>query len=200
MEDDFIDILCFTGHKGLLGPVGTGGLVLGPRVPEGLPFYLKSGGTGSRSDQEEQPDFLPDKYECGTQNAAGIAGLGAGIEWVLRKGREEIRETELRLLSRLLGGLNEIAGMTVYSGARLEAMVPTVSINVDGLEPSEVGERLDEEYGIMTRIGLHCSPAAHKTLGTFPRGTVRLSLGIFTTEADIDYTIRALGEIAAGKK
>lgn len=196
MEEDHIDILCFTGHKGLLGPTGTGGFLLGSRVPEGFPVPLKSGGTGSRSDREEQPDFLPDMYECGTLNAAGLAGLLAGTEWILGQGLEAIREKEKALLSQLMEGITAIPEIRIYAGTGAADMTATISIDLEGMEPSELGERLDEDYGIMTRAGLHCAPAAHKTLGTYPRGTIRLSPGFFTREEDIDTTIRALRELA----
>jgi len=189
-----IDLLAFTGHKTMLGPQGTGGLY----IREGIDLKpLKFGGTGSRSEEERQPDFLPDKYESGTLNVVGLAGLAAGVRFVLTEGVELIREEEKKLTDRLLDGLANIDSITIYGGLDAENRVGLVSFNIDGLLPSEVGFQLDEEYEIMCRVGLHCAPAAHKTIGTFPTGAVRLSLSHFTTEEDIEKTIRAVEKIAS---
>ena len=199
MEADRIDLLGFTGHKSLYGPMGTGGLVIGPRVDLDRLEPLKRGGTGSRSEHEEQPDFLPDKCESGTPNAVGLAGLAAGVRWVLETGVEAIRQHEVALTQRLIEGLKAIPGVTVYGGLETTRQVAVVSFNVEGLEPSEVGLRLDEEYGILCRVGLHCAPAAHKTIGTFPAGTVRFSLGYFNTEEEVERAIEAVSECARGR-
>ena len=196
VEADNIDFLAFTGHKGLLGPTGTGGLYIGPRVPLEELRPLKRGGTGSRSELEEQPDFLPDKYESGTQNAAGLAGLGAGVRFVLERGVEEIRRHELELTARLLEGLSSIEGVKVYGPSDLYLRVGIVSFNVEGMEPSEVALRLDEEFGIMCRPGLHCAPSAHKTIGTSPKGTVRFAPGIFNTAEEVEKAVEAVRKIA----
>lgn len=195
-EADGIDFLAFTGHKGLLGPTGTGGLYIGPRVPLDELRPLKRGGTGSRSEQEEQPDFLPDKYESGTQNAAGLAGLGAGVRFILEKGVEEIRRHELELTALLLEGLSSIKKVRLYGPADLSLRIGIVSFNIEGMEPSDVALALDEEFGIMCRPGLHCAPAAHKTIGTFPRGTVRFSVGVFNTKEEMEKAIEAVKKLA----
>ncbi len=195
VEAQNIDLLAFTGHKALLGPQGTGGLYIGPRVAlDEFPPLLR-GGTGSRSEAEQQPAFLPDRYESGTQNGPGLAGLAAGVEFLLAEGIERVRAHEVALTRQLLEGLARIPQVTVYGPRDPERQIPTVSFNVEGLEPDEVGLRLDEEYGIMCRVGLHCSPAAHRTIGTFPRGTIRWSLSYLSTAEEVDEALQALAEI-----
>ena len=196
VQADGIDLLGFTGHKSLYGPMGTGGLIIGERVDLARLEPLKRGGTGSRSELEEQPDFLPDMCESGTPNAVGLAGLAAGVRWVLERGVETIRAHEVALTQRLIDGLREIPGVTVYGGLDATRQTATVSFNIAGLEPSEVGLRLDEEYGIMCRVGLHCAPAAHRTIGTFPVGTVRFGLGAFSTVEEIDAALEAVRQFA----
>lgn len=196
MERQAIDLLAFTGHKSLLGPQGTGGLCIGPRVDLERLEPLKRGGTGSRSEFEEQPDFLPDMCESGTLNTVGLAGLGAGVRFVLEQGLTSIRHQEVRLAQRLIEGLRSIPGLTLYGSGDANRQMATVSFNIEGLAPSEVGLRLDEGYEIMCRVGLHCAPAAHKTMGTFPQGTVRFSLGFFNTEQEVDMAVEALKKIA----
>jgi cysteine desulfurase/selenocysteine lyase len=188
-----IDLLAFTGHKSLYGPQGTGGLF----VREGInPKPLRRGGTGSKSESWDHPDFLPDKYECGTPNTPGIAGLGEGVRFVLDKGVDAIRQHEMMLTRSLLEGLEDIEEINVYGPKDPREQTPTVSINVEGKEPSEVGYYLDREFDVMTRVGLHCNPGAHKTIGTFPRGTVRLSMGYFNTREEVDQVLEALRTIA----
>jgi selenocysteine lyase/cysteine desulfurase len=176
--------------------MGTGGLVLGERVDPSDLRPLRQGGTGSRSEFEEHPDFLPDLCEAGTPNAVGLAGLLAGVRWVQERGVEAIRAHEQALTTRLLEGLGEVPGVTVYGPRDAARQTGTVSFNVEGLEPSEVGLVLDEEYGVLCRVGLHCAPAAHRTLGTFPRGTVRFAVGCFTTLEEVDAAVEAVRAIA----
>jgi cysteine desulfurase family protein len=192
-----IDLLAFTGHKGLLGPQGTGGLCLGERVDLERLRPLKRGGTGSLSEFEQQPDFLPDKYEGGTVNASGIAGLGAGVRFVLEQGIERIRAHEEGLTARLLAGLQEIPHVQVYGTLDAAQQTATVSFNVAGVEPSDVALRLDDEFGVLCRAGLHCAPAAHRTIGTYPRGTVRFGLGYLNTLEEVDAALAAVRQIAA---
>jgi selenocysteine lyase/cysteine desulfurase len=199
LEADRIDLLAFTGHKALGGPMGTGGLVIGDRVDLDRLSPQKRGGTGSRSEQERQPDFLPDAFESGTANAVGLAGLAAGVRWVLDRGVDTIRRHEMALARQLIAGLQEIEGVTVYGGLDASRQTATVSFAVDELEPSDVGLRLDDEYEIMCRVGLHCAPAAHKTLGTFPAGTVRFAPGAFSTAEDVRKAIQAVREIAGSE-
>jgi cysteine desulfurase family protein len=196
MEREMIDLLAFTGHKALFGPQGTGGLVLGERVDEKDLVPMKRGGTGSRSEMEEQPDFLPDLCESGTPNTVGLAGLLAGLDFVLKEGVERIREHERGLTDRLLRGLLEIPGVTVYGFRDARKQLATVSFNLQGVAPSEVGLRLDEEYGILCRVGLHCSPSSHRTLGTFPEGTVRFSMSYLNRPEEVDRALQAVGELA----
>ncbi len=194
-----IDLLAFTGHKSLLGPPGTGGLY----VREGVTLRpLERGGTGSRSELDMQPDFLPDQLESGTPNFVGLAGLGAGVGVVLEGGVEAIRGREEGLARKLRDGLRAIDGVTVYGPdddrhGRTVPEVGVVSFNLDGVEPSDVGYILDSEYGVLCRVGLHCAPWAHRTIGTYPRGTVRLSLGFHSTAADVAHVLGAVGEMAA---
>ncbi len=196
MQADSIDLLAFTGHKALLGPMGTGGLIVGERVDVARMDPLKRGGTGSRSEHEVQPDFLPDVYESGTVNAVGLAGLGASVRWILERGVGAIRAHEIQLAQQLINGLREIPGVAVYGGLDVELQMATVSFNVVGMEPSEVGLRLDDEHGIMCRVGLHCAPAAHRTLGTFPAGAVRFGLGVFNTAEEVDSALEAVHQLA----
>jgi len=196
IRKDNIDLLAFTGHKALYGPPGTGGLIIGERVDTKKLTPLKEGGTGSHSEWEEQPDFLPDIYESGTPNILGLNGLKEGVRFVLAKGVDKIHQHEKNLIIRLIEGLKEIPEVTLYGGDDRKEQVAVVSFNLKDKWPSEVGMRLDEEYDIMCRVGLHCSPAAHKTIGTFPRGTVRFSMSWFNTLKEVDQVIMAIREIA----
>lgn len=196
IKKDNIDLLAFTGHKALYGPPGTGGLVIGERVNTKKLIPLKVGGTGSHSEFEEQPDFLPDIYESGTPNIVGLNGLKEGVRFVLAEGVDKIHQHEQNLIIRLIEGLKEIPEVTLYGGDYRKEQVAVVSFNLKDKWPSEVGMRLDEEYDIMCRVGLHCSPATHKTIGTFPRGTVRFSMSWFNTLEEVDQVIMAIREIA----
>ncbi len=196
MEALGIDLLAFTGHKSLCGPMGTGGLIVGPGFDAHRLRPLKRGGTGSRSEWEEQPEFLPDACESGTLNVPGLAGLEAGVRWVLDRGVEAIRAHEEALTQRLLDGLLGIAGVTLYGPQDVDRQVAVVSFSIDGLDPAEAGLRLDDEYGILCRVGLHCSPAAHRTIGTYPTGTVRFGLGAMSTSGDVDAALVAVRTLA----
>jgi cysteine desulfurase family protein len=188
MKAGHIDLLAFTGHKALLGPTGIGGLcIAGSRLPE--PLYF--GGTGSASEQEKHPLFMPDRLEAGTPNTVGIAGLQAALEHLRRISLAATVEKEQALRSRLVDGLHAIDGVRVYSGE-----LPVVSFTIDGLTPDDIGYVLDRDYGIMSRVGLHCSPLAHRTLGTAPAGTVRFSMGYSNTMDQVDRAVQAVAEIA----
>jgi cysteine desulfurase family protein len=197
VQADQIDLLGFTGHKSLHGPMGTGGLVIGQRVDVKRLRPLARGGTGSNSELEEQPDFLPDMCESGTPNAVGLAGLGAGVRWVLERGVDRIRAHEVGMTQRLIDGLSALPDVTVYGGHDAERQTATVSFNIARMAPSEAGLRLDEDYGIMCRVGLHCAPAAHKTIGTFPDGTVRFGLSAFNTLAQVEEALEAVAQLSA---
>jgi len=196
MQADHIDLLAFTGHKSLYGPMGTGGLIIGERVDIQRMRPLKQGGTGSRSERESQPEFTPDRYESGTPNAVGLAGLAASIRWLQTRGIEPIRAHEVALCQHLLKGLSAIPGVTVYGPLDAEDQTATVSFTIEHMLPSEVGLRLDDEFGILCRVGLHCAPSAHRTIGTFPEGTIRFSLGTFNTISDVDRALNAVSHLA----
>jgi len=192
VQRDGIDFLAFTGHKSLWGPTGTGGLYIRPGLQ---PAPLRFGGTGSLSEKEEMPDFLPDCYESGTLNMTGIAGLLAGLEEVERAGLPAIREHEKLLTGKLLEGLKTIDGITIYGTCDPDRQTATVSFNIEGLTSSDITGELDRRFNIMTRSGLQCAPAAHRTIGTHPVGTVRVSMGWFNTVQEVDYLIESLAEI-----
>ncbi len=191
-----IDLLAFTGHKSLLGPTGTGGLY----VREGIELNpLSRGGTGSKSEQEIQPDFMPDKLEAGTLNVVGLAGLGASANFLLKTGVDCITEHERALVARFVDGAKAIPGIRVPGPSDLQQRIGVLSFTLNGISPSKVGLILDQGFGIMTRIGLHCSPAAHRTLGTFPDGTVRFGFSYFNTLEQVDYALDALNKIIREK-
>jgi cysteine desulfurase/selenocysteine lyase len=199
VEKDGIDLLAFTGHKSLYGPQGTGGLVIGERVNEKEMAPIKQGGTGSLSESEEQPDFLPDRFESGTPNGVGIAGLLAGVQFVMEKGVEQIHQQECKLMDKLTEGLKEIPEVKSYGPENRKSRIATLSFNLLGLSPSNVAFRLEKESGILCRPGLHCAPAAHRTIGTFPEGTVRFGLSLFNNEDEIGATLQALSHIVRKK-
>ena len=199
MEAMHIDALAFTGHKGLLGPQGVGGFVLREDLI-GQVEPLLSGGTGSLSHTEETPDFLPDRFEAGTLNLPGILGLHAGLAWLKDTGIDAVRAHEQKLTARFLEGLRAIPGIRVAGRGDLRGRTGVVSLQTPGRELSQVAWELDETYGIMTRVGLHCAPAAHRTLGTYPTGTIRFSFGWWNTEEEVDTALRALEEILKGRR
>ncbi|MCD6292397.1 MAG: aminotransferase class V-fold PLP-dependent enzyme, partial [Deltaproteobacteria bacterium] len=170
------DIFCFTGHKSLFGPPGTGGLYINPGIE---PQPLIYGGTGSRSETEYQPEFLPDRYESGTPNTVGLAGLKAGLGFIEETGLQNIAEHEKMLVQYLSQNLREIPGLTLYEPRSDDEKLPVVSFTLANSNCSEIGFRLDRKFSIMTRVGLHCAPRAHQSIGTFPQGTVRLAPGYF---------------------
>lgn len=191
-----IDMLACPGHKCLYGPQGTGCLYIKP----GLELKpLKQGGTGSRSELLHQPEDRPDKYESGTLNVPGIAGLGAGIRFIMETGIEKIHERDMALTARLIDGLSALDGVKIYSPLHSQRG-PVVSITIDGYEPQDISIYLDQVFDIATRSGLHCAPDAHGTIGTLEAGgTVRISPGYFTTEEEIDACLEAIGIISRGE-
>jgi len=192
MEEDCIDLLGFTGHKSLFGPTGTGGLILGERVTADQLKPLKTGGTGSRSEHEIQPDFLPDRCESGTLNVVGLSGLLAGIRWIQEKGIAVIREHELHLANVLLDGLQAMPEVTVFGPGAAAKQTATVSFTMNNVSPSNAAFLLDDDYDILCRVGLHCSPSSHKTIGTFPDGTIRFGLGYFNTLEEVEKALDAV--------
>lgn len=191
IEKDNIDFLCFTGHKGLYGPTGTGGIVFGSRVNTEKIQPLTMGGTGSLSDSFAQPEFLPDRFESGTQNICGLAGLNAGLSWINDQGLENIAKHGKHLINKLAENLRNIPGIHVFSGKG-----HVLSIMIDHIDNGTAAVELEERWGIMTRIGLHCAPLAHQTLGTYPNGTIRFAVSHFTTEEQIDMCIKACKTLA----
>ncbi len=196
INEDMIDFLTFTGHKSLYGPTGTGGVVFGKNVDIDEIQPLMRGGTGSRSEKEEQPAFLPDRFESGTQNVVGLAGLGASLEWLQGRSVSAIREHEKQLCELLLRKLGEMSEITIYGPRNADFQTATIAINLEGFSPAELGFFLDEEFGILCRVGLHCAPAAHRTLGTFPEGSVRISVGAFHQQENVVYLVNALKELS----
>jgi len=195
-----IDALAFTGHKGLLGPQGTGGFVITDELADRIDPLL-SGGTGSMSHMEEIPSFLPDRFEPGTMNLPGIMGLRAGLFWLKDKGIDTVYAHELMLTRRFLQGLElfEDKGLVEIIGRHdIHSRVGVVSIQTRKTELSQAAYALDSKYGIMTRVGLHCAPSAHRTLNTYPIGTIRFSFGHANTERDVDEALSALEVIAHG--
>ena len=193
-----VDLLAFTGHKSLYGPQGTGGLYIRKGLDEKIAPLMR-GGTGSRSEFEEQPDFMPDKYECGTPNTIGLAGLAAGAAFILEQGVEVVREKEEALALRFLNHLHDLRGdVTVYGPLAAQKRIPLISFNLRNITPSDAALYFDEQWGVMCRPGLHCAPAAHRTIGTFPQGTVRFSFGFFNTEAHADLAAEALRQLLKG--
>ena len=197
MQQLHIDALAFTGHKGLVGPQGIGGFVLREHMVKRLaPFIV--GGTGSLSHTESTPRFMPDKFEAGTLNLPGIMGLAAGVRWLNQRGMASLRAHELALTEQLLTGLLDLEqqGLLRIVGRRdIVQRTSVVSIAATKQDLAVVAHRLNEEYGIATRVGLHCAPNAHKTLQTYPTGTLRFSMGWHNNEEDIDAALKALREV-----
>ena len=194
-----IDLLAFTGHKSLFGPSGTGGLY----IREGLEKRIEPlcvGGTGSRSEVEEQPDFMPDRYEAGTPNTVGIAGLQAGLDFVLSTGVSEIKHKEEGLVEMFIEGIRNVPGMILYGKTDAQKRTPVVSFNIDGMDPADVALKLDERFKIMARSGIHCAPSAHKTIGTYPKGAVRFAFSYFNTQEQVAKAIEALRKISKRRK
>ena len=191
-----VDLFACAGHKGLLGPLGTGILYVRPSVEEHLQS-VRQGGTGTDSENDHQPDRVPDKYEAGNHNVPGLFGLEAALDWLEKRSVTEVGRRERQLTTRLLNGLGGLPRLRIYGPRSIESRVGVVSVTVEGMDPHELAAVLDETFGIETRAGLHCAPGAHRCLGTLEAGgTLRLSPSAFTTEDEIDATASALREIA----
>ena len=195
MEAMHIDALAFTGHKGLLGPQGIGGFILRPELARRMEPLL-SGGTGSVSHSEEVPAFMPDRFEAGTLNLPGIMGLHAALVWLEREGIHRIRQHELALTARFLEGLRDIPRLRAVGREDIQDRAAVVSAACESVDPAFLADALGREYGVLTRVGLHCAPNAHRTLGTYPAGTVRFSFGPWNTEAHADAALAALRELS----
>jgi len=193
VEEMQIDLLAFPGHKGLMGPQGTGGLYIHPELAlDPLMF----GGTGSSSESPEQPSARPDRYEAGTPNTVGIAGLSAGVEFVLGETVQRIHETEKRLTEMLLDGLAQVPGLSVLGPDRGAERTAIASFVIQGVDPSETAFILDQQFGIAVRSGFHCTPLGHESAGTTKTGAVRASPGYFTKDSEIVSFIEAVEEIS----
>lgn len=192
-----VDLVAFPGHKGLFGPPGTGGLYVGRSIGIEDLLTLREGGTGGNSDEETQPASFPGRYEAGTLNTVGIAGLGAGLKFIEATGLEQIAGHERELADALIDGLSSVPGVSVYGPANPADRVAVVSFNVEGWEPGDLGMVLDESFGIACRTGLHCAPDAIRTIGAPPAGTVRLSPGYFNTMDQIERCVQAVEQVAA---
>ena len=188
IDASLFDFVAFPGHKGLLGPAGTGGLCIGKDI-ELSPLF--TGGTGSQSENLLQPDILPDRFESGTQNAPAIAGLSAALSFLREVGSETIRKHEETLCKKFDEAIRQMPGVTLYGSSHKTAIS---AINIQGLDAAVAAELLDERYGICVRSGLHCAPLAHQTLGTYETGAIRFSFGVFNTEQDV---LRAIDAVYA---
>ena len=194
MQKANIDFLAFTGHKGLLGPQGIGGFIASDKL-EGLIDPVISGGTGSLSDSEEIPDFLPDRFESGTLNLPGIIGLHQALVYLKEAGIDNMRKEKMEITKYFLDQVKEIDGVKVAGKKTVEGRLGVVSIDFEGFDNSIVSFYLSSKYKIMTRVGMHCAPRAHKTLKTFPQGTVRFSFSHFNTKEEVDVCIDAIKTI-----
>ncbi len=202
IDQDNIDILAFAGHKALYGPTGTGGMVIADRFDFKRIKPLKYGGTGSLSDKIEQPDFLPDRFESGTLNVAGLSGLLAGSEYIRHRdgGIERILEHKTELQKYFIQKAEMLVeDFCCFSSAQLPS-TGVVAFKLNKFSVSEIAQILSDEYGIMCRQGLHCSPLAHQTIGTFPEGTLRFGFSIFNNKEEIDFAVQALKSISEGKQ
>ena len=194
-----IDALCFTGHKGLLGPQGIGGIILTKEMAQNL-TPLIAGGTGSFSHLETMPTHMPDAFESGTLNLPGIIGLNEGLAYIESQGMENIHNHELALTQSFLEGLQSIDGINIVGKQNIQDRTAVVSITIDGMDPANIAYELESTYHIMTRVGLHCAPRAHQTLGTYPEGTVRFSFGYANTHKDVESALSALHRIVKNTK
>lgn len=192
-----LSALCVPGHKGLLGPQGIGAMLLRPEFAKALE-PLVAGGTGSRSDSEEQPELFPDRFESGTLNLPGVYGLSRALDYIAQIGVERIHEREMLLCGRFLEGVSKLKGIRVLGPKSLERRVAVAALDfIDG-DNAIAASDLERNYGMNTRCGLHCAPSAHKTLGSFPQGAVRFSFGSFNTIEQVDEAVRAVRAVAQG--
>ena len=194
-----IDALCFTGHKGLLGPQGIGGIILTKEMAQTL-TPLIAGGTGSFSHLETMPTHMPDAFEAGTLNLPGIIGLNEGLSYIESQGMENIHNHELALTQAFLEGLQSIDVVNIIGKQDIQDRTAVVSITIDSMDPASIAYELESNYHIMTRVGLHCAPRAHQTLGTYPEGTVRFSFGYANTHEDVESALSALHRILKNTK
>ncbi len=196
VKADGIDLLAVPGHKALLGPLGTGFLYVRPGVERNL-STVREGGTGSVSELDRQPDFMPDKYEAGSHNAIGIIGLSEGVKWILDRTVESVAAHDRDLVGAFLEGLEHIEGLRYYGPQGIRHRIGVFSVRIDGFEPQELSAALETSFGILTRSGIHCAPLAHRAIGTADLGgTTRFSFGPFLTPQDVQFATDALAELA----
>jgi selenocysteine lyase/cysteine desulfurase len=196
VQADCIDLLAFPGHKGLLGPLGTGALYIRPGLENQL-VPLRHGGTGTISEQDVQPDFMPDRFESGSHNAIGLAGLSEGVYWILKKTVAHLWEHDRMLCKAFMEGVDGVDGLRYLGPQGIRHRMGVFSVQVAGLEPMKLAAKLENEFGILSRPGLHCAPRAHEHLGTTSLGgTARLSFGPFLEVFDVKYVADALASIA----
>ncbi|MCC7349652.1 MAG: aminotransferase class V-fold PLP-dependent enzyme [Phycisphaerales bacterium] len=196
VQADFIDLLAAPGHKALMGPLGTGILYIRPGLEKQL-IPLKEGGTGSISENDRHPEFMPDRYESGSHNAIGIIGLSEGTKWVLAQGVDQLAERELDLVRTFIDGASDIKGLTYYGPQGIKNRLGVFSVTLEGYSPHELSAVLESRYGILTRSGIHCAPLAHQAIGTAGQGgTTRFSFGPFLSKQDVKFATDALADIA----
>ena len=196
VQEDCIDLLAAPGHKALLGPLGTGFLYIRPGLEKQM-WPIRQGGTGSISELHSQPDFMPDKFESGSQNAIGIIGLSEGVQWILDEGIEKLYNHDLDLARTFLEGISSIDGLTYYGPQGIRHRVGVFSIRLEEFDPHELSAALESSFGILTRSGIHCAPLAHTALGTINcGGTTRFSFGPFLSKQDVKFATDALAEMA----
>lgn len=195
VQKDNIDILAFTGHKSLLGPTGTGGLLI--NCDGNCIKPLKSGGTGEDSKNPYQPDYYPNRLEAGTLNVAGIVGLGEGVKYIRDIGVQKIRDKENEIIEYALNRLQEVPGIHIYGPKDTSKIVGVISFNIDNMPGEDIAFRLDKEYDIMLRVGFHCAPTAHRVMGTYEIGAMRIGIGYFNKKQDIDALVNALENIVS---
>jgi cysteine desulfurase family protein len=197
VQADCIDMLAAPGHKGLLGPLGTGFLYIRPGLERSL-RSLRQGGTGSVSEEDRQPEFMPDKFEPGSHNAIGIAGLSAGVQWVLDNTIDAIAAEELDLVRTFIDGVSDIDGLRYFGPQGVKHRLGVFSVRIHGIDPQELAGVLEANFGILSRAGLHCAPLAHRAIGTLDSGgTTRVSFGPFLSKQDVKFATDALADIAA---
>lgn len=199
VQADCIDLLAAPGHKGLLGPLGTGFLYIRPGIEKKL-ATLKEGGTGSASEFDRQPDFMPDKYESGSHNAIGIIGLSEGVRWIADQTVQKLHAHDVELLCTFLEGMADVEGLSYYGPRGVKNRVGVFSVRVEGFEPQELSAVLESSFGILTRSGIHCAPLAHEAIGTAALGgTTRFSFGPFLSKQDVAFAADALAQIALSR-
>jgi cysteine desulfurase family protein len=199
VQADFIDLLAAPGHKALLGPLGTGFLYLRPGM-EKIVRTIREGGTGSVSEEDRQPDFLPDKYEPGSHNAIGIIGLSEGVKYILDQTIEKIASHDLDLVRTFLEGVSDVEGLTYFGPQGVRNRIGVFCVRIDGYDPQELSAILESQFGILTRSGIHCAPLAHAAIGTLETGgATRFSFGPFLSKQDVKYATDALSQIAMSR-